>query len=45
MLEDAVLKQQDHRSGISVIYDNSFFSSQAETKISMSKKQSDVVCL
>lgn len=38
MLKD---KQQEHRSDISTIYDNSFFSAQAETKISTSKK-SDV---
>lgn len=37
MLEDAVLKQQEHRSDISAIHDNSFFSAQAETKISTSK--------
>lgn len=35
-------KQQEHRSDISTIYDNSFFSAQAETKISTSKKKSDV---
>lgn len=42
MLEDTLLKQQEHRSDISTIYDRSSFSAQAETKISMSKKQSDV---